>query len=1679
MDWFISSMTRTQAQVWQEELCSMLLAGSIMLMMAKCPMCSIRKNCVFKQRLKEEDAAAQAKNDLTWQQKAEQLSSNELRTELGKLDIAQLKEIIKEYAISGGSKLGTKQQAYVDFVHHSLRLMNRLEEKKPAKEVDGEKEIQKAFDRIESANLRPVQKSKVLAMIRGYEDGTTDLRVDDVYFAPVVEDRNFAIVYFTNVKENKYGAVSFMYTGEASADDVSDKPRSQLKQLAHFDWNEREIVYQGKTDYTGLTKKDTTREQQAQRLRDSIDNAKKQGEAAKPTRYSSEELFDLQSELNGAEQPKAKAKASGDPGTFTLPAGADGYSMTENEVTYHVVKHLFDTMPSLVEIVQDNNVNDASRKIKKELMKQKFKAKGSGFLIEVRDDPNAARKDDAEAGIYIDVHKHGPTIHDEEVKITNFRDDVVKLYKERISQGLGPVPQHQVNEDFSNVVENNDEIRATEKATGTVYEGKVHYITPGSGTINLVLSDGQRAAIPKDRMDQFDIEIIKKAEKKRIAPYPNPYEAKIGKNIDFSADGGIDKRREMWHKDHPADTIIVLSDHAGLIAEMEKASKQLEQKYEKEDAHAATNRANDSDILEGESTADVPVGTSVGDDSKPAGVDGERAGGNRTGAPGKQSASGGSGGEGASDGVGNDHSDGAGQKGVSRKPAGAAAGIKAADFTITSELDDLGGAVKKVRQNVDAIRLARALEQEGRNATPEEQQTLAKYVGWGGLPNVFNVEHLPGIKEFRAVRELVEEGIITEAEWKEMRASTKNAHYTSPKIVKAMFDGLRHLGFTGGRVLEPSMGTGNFFGLMPGDMTASSLRTGIELDPITGLIAQKLYPNAEIHVKGFEKYKVADGFFDVAVGNVPFGDYQIVDPEYKTKNGKSHLIHNYFFAKSIDKVRDGGIVMFITSTGTLNTDSNQELRAQLAAKADFLGAIRLPGDAFKANAGTEVTTDIIVLQKRPAGQAANHAGDFVNTYKEDIFGEDGSIEADNNVYFRQHPDMVLGEYVPDKLAFGKRLGVKSDGRDMEQAIQDAFAKMPEGTFQGRAIAPKEFKKKQEAQASENGWRDVDDGAYYLEGGKVMQRQGDRGEASKLSDGDEKRVKSMVPVRDSVRKLLRLMRDADVSDEQVAAQQKELNRVYDNFTKQFGPLNSPKNKNLMRHDPVGSGALFSIERYEKDGKTEKADKNAIFTTRTIRPAKTKEQADSAEEALILSLFDKGKLDFAHMSDLTGFSQDELIAKLGDRIYMNPSYGEGVWEMSDAYLSGNVRKKLKEAQAAAEKNPDFARNVEALKRVQPRDLEGHELTVRIGSQWVPTEDYEQFINDTLRTNRKVKVSYDKITATWKIEENFRSGQSLAYNVRNTDEFGVRNPRGRDYTMIHMLIDTLNMKPAKVTYTMTEGDKTVTVVDDERTAQAANIQEQLQQMFGDWLFSNKEREARLLTYYNETFNNVKLREYKGELVYGEGNEHVPIPGFANEVYKLRPHQKDAVWRMLQGKNTLLAHVVGAGKTLEMIVGAMEMRRLGIANKPLMVVPNKLVGQMHGDIFAAYPGAKVLKLTSDDVPSVAPLRSKKMTNDEYKKRQEKNRLERASILSKIATGDYDIILMSHDLFSRLPVSPERQQQHIEREIQEVREAIEGLKSEHADKTDHQTDGNLGSQAPGKTQYPDGRGPQGYGHPV
>ncbi|WP_429786321.1 SNF2-related protein [Brevibacillus centrosporus] len=956
------------------------------------------------------------------------------------------------------------------------------------------------------------------------------------------------------------------------------------------------------------------------------------------------------------------------------------------------------------------------------------------------------------------------------------------------------------------------------------------------------------------------------------------------------------------------------------------------------------------------------------------------------------------------------------------------------DFTITDELIDLGGDRTKFRNNIRALRTLHSIEIEKRAATDDERKVLATYVGWGGLASAFDAEKDEWSKEYQELRQLVADGVISEDDYERARRSTLDAYYTSPTIVQAMYQLLDRLGFKGGRILEPSMGVGNFFGMMPTQMANISERTGIEIDRLSGRMAQILYPNARIHIRGFEEFKTPDASFDLAIGNVPFGDILVVDGNYSgNREFVKKQIHNYFFAKALDKVRDGGLVMFITSSGTLNAAGNKKMREYIADKADFIGAVRLPNTAFKANAGTEVTSDIIVLRKRPANQEPNHVADFTELIQTDYIGREGSPLKDNE-YFVLHPDHVLGTYTEDTL-FGNRLAVEADGRDLSEALAEVITRFSENIYQQSTVIKQEIRTPAlTAEPIVYGADELDEYNFADIDGEIYQKID--GQMLPVSVGANKdRIKGLIQIRDAAEKVLYLQRKG-AGDHELQKAQLTLNQVYDAFQSKNGILNEPSNIRAFKDDVMGSALVRSLERnirQEKKGTKTLyfAEKEAIFTERTVQAVRGLERVDSPQEALIVSLFEKGKVDWEFMSDIIGLDEHNLKVELTGLVFENPASGR--WETADQYLSGNVREKLRIAEQAAAEDVRYQENVEALAAIQPEDLTPAQITVRLGAPWIPPEDISSFVNNLLEVNNKVEVHYEPLNATWSVKERNKM-KTLNYNTKNTEEYGIKNRRGRNVTALDLVEDALNLKIPTVTY---KDDDDRLIVDIELTNEARAKQKQIQDIFQDWIWSEEDRAARLAHKYNEAFNSIRLREYDGEAIYGKGlEENFPIPGL-NVKYKLRPHQKNAVWRVAQGGNALLAHVVGAGKTLEMIVSGMEMKRLGLVNKPMYVVPNHLLDQWEHEFLDAYPGAKLLKISNEGIPAVGVRRMKGMSDEEYSQRLEENRVKRRIALNKIVVGNYDAILITHSTFQKLPMSPETVREHIREQIMDVEAAI------------------------------------------
>ena len=890
-------------------------------------------------------------------------------------------------------------------------------------------------------------------------------------------------------------------------------------------------------------------------------------------------------------------------------------------------------------------------------------------------------------------------------------------------------------------------------------------------------------------------------------------------------------------------------------------------------------------------------------------------------------------------------------------------------FHITDDNLGTGTLGEKFDRNLAAVRLLKSLEAADRPATAEEQQVLSQYVGWGGMASAFS----PNNRRYEQLRSL-----LTEDEYKAARASVLNAHYTSPVIIKAMYTALGQMGFEGGKVLEPSMGVGNFFGMLPESMVSSQL-TGVELDSISGRIARKLYPNADIKITGYENTKFADNSFDVAIGNVPFGDYSLHDKRYD----KDHLlIHDYFFVKTLDKVRPGGIVAFVTSKGTLDK-ANPAARRLMAEKADLLGAIRLPNTAFKANAGASVTTDILFLQKRDTPPEQLPA--WTETGK----NADG-MELNN--YFLQHPEMILGTMQEVTTQYGKDTACVPDPNvELEDLLSAAVLHLGhENVFQSNTQdmpAPETA----DVFQSNTPIDELRPFSYAVQDGKLMFKEADGNLVpSEMNATAVKRAISMIGIRDAARNLIEAQRDG-CDDEQLHALQADLTQNYDTFVKEFGNIHKRGNKLAFRKD-AGYPLLLALEKLDDEQNV--IGKTAIFSKRTISPHIVATHADTPEDALGLSLAERGKIDFAYMSALLdGMPQGQITAALRQQIFLDPQTQE--WQPADEYLSGNVRAKLDIARAAAQSDPDFAVNVQMLERVQPEPLTAADINVKLGTTWIPPEDINRFIRDVLHppfyTLNKIKTSYSDAAKLWYVSNKSADNDphSLAYTKYGTSRVNA-------YELLEL---SLNLRDVQVSDVKIIDGKEKRIPNTKETIKARNAQDALRQAFKDWVFDDPARRERLVGYYNEHFNTTRPREFDGS--------HLTLPGI-NPSIQLYSHQKDAVARILYGGNALLAHCVGAGKTWTMAAAAMELRRLGLSHKPIFVVPNSLTEQWGTEFQQLYPGANILVATEADF----------------------TKENRKAFCARIATGDYDAVIIGHTQFEKIPLSPENERRHIERQL-------------------------------------------------
>ena len=908
----------------------------------------------------------------------------------------------------------------------------------------------------------------------------------------------------------------------------------------------------------------------------------------------------------------------------------------------------------------------------------------------------------------------------------------------------------------------------------------------------------------------------------------------------------------------------------------------------------------------------------------------------------------------------------------------------AENFRITDDRLGAGGPKEKFRRNIAAIETLKQVESEMRVATPEEQQILSQYVGWGGLADAFDESKGNWSDEYVQLK-----GLLTDEEYKAARESTLNAHYTSPVIIRGIYEALGNMGFEKGNVLEPAMGVGNFFGMLPEKMQDSRLY-GVELDDITGRIARQLYPKADVRISGFEKTDFQNDFFDVAVGNVPFGNYQVPDRAY---DKLGFQIHDYFFAKTLDKVRPGGIVAFVTSKGTMDKQSPQ-VRKYLAQRAELVGAVRLPNTAFKENAGTEVTSDILFFKKRD--RLMDIEPDWVHL----------STNADGismNQYFADHPEMIVGRMAEVSGPHGMETACLPDeSRPFEEQLRDAIRNIS-ATYEAVELEEGEELAFDTIPADPN----VKNYSYCVVDDKVYYRENSIMKPADVSESMEERIKGMIGIRDCTQELINMQME-EYSDAAITAKQQELNDRYDDFSKKFGLISSQTNKRAFNQDSSYC-LLCSLEKLDDEGKFEgKAD---MFTKRTIKRAEVVTSVDTASEALAVSLSEKAKVDLAYMAQLAGKSEDEITEELAGVIFKNPLTDR--WETADEYLSGNVREKLAVAKNYAENHPEFAVNVASLERVQPKELDASEIEVRIGATWIDPHYIEDFMRETFQTpdylfNRDVVgVQFSDITGQWNVKgKNADYGNTLVHNTFGTG-------RANAYKILE---DSLNLKDTRIYDTVVEDGKEKRVLNKKETTLASQKQEAIREAFKDWVFRDPERRAALTAKYNELFNSTRPREYDGS--------HLKFPGMTPDII-LKPHQLNAVAHVLYGDNTLLAHCVGAGKTFEMTAAAMESKRLGLCHKSLFVVPNHLTEQWASDFLRLYPGANILAATKKDFEPA----------------------NRKKFCSRIATGDYDAVIIGHSQFEKIPLSTERQIAIIERQIDEIEAAIALAKAERGER--------------------------------
>ena len=917
----------------------------------------------------------------------------------------------------------------------------------------------------------------------------------------------------------------------------------------------------------------------------------------------------------------------------------------------------------------------------------------------------------------------------------------------------------------------------------------------------------------------------------------------------------------------------------------------------------------------------------------------------------------------------------------------------AGNFHITDDNLGVGGPKQKFARNIEAIQTLRTLEQEHRGATAEEQQVLSQYVGWGGLADVFDPNKENWSAEYTQLK-----GLLTEEEYAAARSSVLNAHYTSPTVIRGIYDAVERMGFRSGNILEPSMGVGNFFGMLPDSMADSRLY-GVELDSITGRIAKKLYPQADITVAGFETTDRRD-FYDLAVGNVPFGQYKVNDKAY---NKLGFSIHNYFFAKAIDQVRPGGVVAFVTSRYTLDS-KDSSARKHMAERADLLGAIRLPNNAFKSNAGTDVVSDIIFLQKR------DRPADIEPAWVQLGKTEDGFAI---NQYFADHPEMILGVLSTESTQYGReKLTVAPiEGTSLADQLAEAVQHI-EGQYTAAEVDTPDIAEEETARCTLPADPEVKNFSYTVVDGEVFYRENSVMTQIELSDNAKGRVAGMVELRQIVNELIDQQLN-DFPDEDIKASQAKLNYAYDAFTAKYGLINDKKNARLF-DDDSSYYLLCSLENLDENKNLKsKAD---MFTKRTIRPERVVTSVDTPSEALAVSIGEHGKVDLPYMAELLGTpgNYERITTELSGVIFKDPAADaddpEAGWQTADEYLSGNVRDKLRMAQLAAESRSEFKGNVDALTKAQPKDLEASEIDVRLGATWLAPSIVQQFMMETfqppyrIRYNNAITVRYSPYTSEWRISNKSATGFG---DIMATETYGTR--RANAYKILE---DTLNLRDSRVYDTIEEDGKEKRVLNQNETTLAQQKQQAIKDAFAGWVWKDPQRRTLLVKRYNELFNSTRPREYDGS--------HIHFVGMNPEI-NLREHQRNAVAHVLYGYNTLLAHEVGAGKSFEMAASAMELKRLGLCQKSLFVVPNHLTEQWASEFLRLYPNAKLLVTSKKDFePS-----------------------NRKKFCARIATGDYDAVIIGHSQFEKIPLSAERQERLIQEQMDEIEEAIEEAKAQ------------------------------------